>query len=138
MPKTESLKINDVFTISGKEISKIYVDNKMSVHFQGMSKTMQFPQTIFIQGAPTCSAGISPEGLYNRFNDAGRLVFLNQKAIQLASAPIVRVGDKTVMLTTREPDVMESPDDIPVSKNYYHRPVPVGRFQFLSPRLRRK
>ena len=125
MPKSTSLKANDLFTISGEQIPKIYVQNKMAVHFQGMSKTMQFPQTIFLQGAPTCSVGISPEGLYNRLNDAGRLVFLNQKAIQLASAPIIRFADKTVMLTTRDPDVMDSPDDIPVSKNYYHPPVNV-------------
>jgi hypothetical protein len=97
----------------------------MGVHFQGMSKTMQFPQTIFLQGAPTCSVGISPEGLYNRLNDAGRLVFLNQKAIQLASAPFIRVEEKTVMLTTKRPAVTESADDLPVSENYYHPPVSV-------------
>lgn len=125
MPKFHSLKPSDLFTISGAQIPTIYVQNKMTVHFQGMSKTMQFPQTIFLQGAPTCSVGISPEGLYNRLNDAGRLIFLNQKAIQLASAPFIRVGDKTVMLTTKKPEVMESPDDIPVSQNYYHRPVAV-------------
>ncbi|MGD0351157.1 MAG: GH116 family glycosyl hydrolase [Verrucomicrobiota bacterium] len=125
MPKPDSLKRSDLFTISGAQIPKIYAENKMSVHFQGMSKTMQFPQTIFLQGAPTCSVGISPEGLYNRLNDAGRLVFLNQKAMQLASAPIIRFGDKIVMLTTRKPQVMDSPDDIPVSENYYHRPADV-------------
>jgi hypothetical protein len=125
MPKPSSLKTNDLFTISGKQISTIYVDSKMEVHFQGMSKTMQFPQTIFLQGAPTCSVGISPDGLYNRLNDAGRLVFLNQKAIQLASAPFIRAGDKTVMLTTKKPAMMESPDDLPVAKNYYHPPVSV-------------
>jgi hypothetical protein len=127
MPKPCSLKPSGLFTISGAQIPTIYVQNKMAVHFQGMSKTMQFPQTIFLQGAPTCSVGISPEGLYNRLNDAGRLIFLNQKAIQLASAPFIRVGDKTVMLTTKKPEVMESPDDIPVSQNYYHRPVAVGQ-----------
>jgi uncharacterized protein (DUF608 family) len=125
MPKPSSLKTNGLFTISGKQISTIYVDSKMEVHFQGMSKTMQFPQTIFLQGAPTCSVGISPDGLYNRLNDAGRLVFLNQKAIQLASAPFIRAGDKTVMLTTKKPAVTESPDDLPVAKNYYHPPVSV-------------
>ena len=61
----EKIKISDVFTISGRQISKIYKDNKMTVHFQGMSKTLQFPQTIALEGAPTCSIGISPEGLYN-------------------------------------------------------------------------
>src|SRR5208282_6234146 len=99
MPKFHSLKPSDLFTVSGAQIPTIYVQNKMTVHFQGMSKTMQFPQTIFLQGAPTCSVGISPEGLYNRLNDAGRLIFLNQKAIQLASAPFIRVGDKSTMLT---------------------------------------
>ena len=93
-----SLKISDVFTISGAQISEIYIKNKMTVHFQGMSKTLQFPQTIALQGAPTCSIGISPEGLYNRFNDAGRLILLNQNAIQFASAPCVRINDKFVMM----------------------------------------
>jgi uncharacterized protein (DUF608 family) len=126
MAKVGSLKMSDVFTISGAQIPEIYVKNKMSVHFQGMSKTMDFPLTIFLQGAPTCSAGISPDGLYNRINDAGRLVYINQKAIQLASAPIVRIGDeKPVMLTTKKPEVMESPDDIPVSARYYYQPVDV-------------
>ncbi len=126
MPRPYSLKISDLFTISGAQIPAIYVKNKMAVHFQGMSKTMQFPQTIFLQGAPTCSVGISPDGLYNRLNDAGRLVFLNQKAIQFASAPFIRIGDKTVMLTTKKPEVIESPDDIPVSENYYHPVVSEG------------
>ena len=141
MPKASNLKMSDVFTISGAQIPNIYVKNKMAVHFQGMSKTMDFPLTIFLQGAPTCSIGISPEGLYNRLNDAGRLVYLNQKAIQLASAPIVRISalgetspaakrrggsdDKPIMLTTKKPELMESPDDIPVSERYYHRPVDI-------------
>src|SRR4030042_517401 len=101
MAKTSNLKMSDsakrkadkLFTISGAQIPAIYVKNKMSVHFQGMSKTMDFPLTIFLQGAPTCSVGISPEGLYNRINDAGRLVYINQKALRPALAPIVRIGD---------------------------------------------
>jgi uncharacterized protein (DUF608 family) len=126
MPRPYSLKMSDLFTISGAQIPAIYVKNKMAVHFQGMSKTMQFPHTIFLQGAPTCSVGISPEGLYNRINDAGRLVYLNQKAIQLTSAPFIRIGDdKPVMLTTKKPELMESPNDIPVSERYYHRPVDI-------------
>jgi len=127
MPKPHDLKPGDLFTISGAQIPTIYVKNKMAVHFQGMSKTMQFPQTIFLQGAPTCSVGISPEGLYNRLNDAGRLVFLNQKAIQLASAPFIDINGKTVMLTTKKPEMTESPDDLPVSENYYHPPVSMGQ-----------
>jgi uncharacterized protein (DUF608 family) len=95
----------------------------MTVHFQGMSKTLQFPHTIALQGAPTCSVGISPEGLYNRLNNAGRLILLNQNAIQFASAPFVRIGDKCVMLTTRNPRAVEGPDDVPALKNYYHSPV---------------
>ncbi|MBN2020276.1 MAG: hypothetical protein JW749_08630 [Sedimentisphaerales bacterium] len=126
MAKGGSLKMGDLFTISGAQIPEIYVKNKMSVHFQGMSKTMDFPLTIFLQGAPTCSVGISPDGLYNRINDAGRLVYINQKALQLASAPIVRIGDdKPVMLTAKNPAVIESPDDIPVSARYYYPPVDV-------------
>jgi hypothetical protein len=141
MAKAGGLKMSDVFTISGAQIPDIYVKNKMSVHFQGMSKTMDFPLTIFLQGAPTCSIGISPEGLYNRINDAGRLVYINQKAIQLASAPIVRISafgetspaakrrgggdDKPVMLTTKKPIVIECANDIPVSDRYYYPPVDI-------------
>ncbi len=123
MPKLQSLKISDVFTISGAQISSIYVDNKMTVHFQGMSKTLQFPHTIALEGAPTCSIGISPEGLYNRLNNAGRLILLNQNAIQFASAPFICVDDETVMLTTRDPRQAEGPDDVPALRNYYHAPI---------------
>lgn len=123
MPQARSLKISDVFTISGKQISDIYEKNKMKVHFQGMSKTLQFPHTIALQGAPTCSIGISPKGLYNRLNNAGRLILLNQNAIQLGSAPFVRFNDEYAMLTTKDPKVVEGPDDVPAMKNYYHPPV---------------
>ncbi len=132
MPESSNLKISDVFTISGAQISKIYNDNKMRVHFQGMSKTLQFPHTIALQGAPTCSIGISPDGLYNRLNDAGRLILLNQNAIQLGSAPFIRIladedledaKDEYFMLTTKNPGLVEGPDDIPALKNYYHSPV---------------
>jgi uncharacterized protein (DUF608 family) len=124
MPKPYSIKVSDVFTISGAQISDIYIKNKMTVHFQGMSKTLQFPHTIALQGAPTCSIGISPEGLYNRLNDAGRLILLNQNAIQFASAPFIRIDDKFVMLTTKDPKMVEGPDDIPSLKNYYHPAIP--------------
>ena len=124
MPKASSLKISDIFTISGKQISEIYEKNKMTVHFQGMSKTLQFPHTIFLQGAPTCSIGISPDGLYNRLNNAGRLILLNQNAIQFASAPFIRLDDKFVMLTAKNPTTAEGPDDVPALKNYYHPAIP--------------
>lgn len=124
MPKSHELKISDVFTISGSQISDIYVKNSMTVHFQGMSKTLLFPHTVALHGAPTCSIGISPEGLYNRLNNAGRLILLNQNAIQLGSAPFIRAGDsKVIMLTTRDPKSVEGPDDVPAMKNYYHPPV---------------
>ena len=123
MPQASTLKISDVFRISGAQISGIYEKNKMKVHFQGMSKTLQFPHTIALQGAPTCSIGVSPEGLYNRLNNAGRLILLNQNAIQFASAPFIRIDDKYVMLTTRSPNVVEGPDDVPALKNYYHPAV---------------
>jgi uncharacterized protein (DUF608 family) len=123
MPKISNLKISDVFTISGVQISDIYKKNKMTVHFQGMSKTLQFPHTIALAGAPTLSIGISPEGLYNRLNNAGRLILLNQNAIQFASAPFIHINDKFFMLTTRNPKAVEGPDDIPAMKNYYHPPV---------------
>jgi uncharacterized protein (DUF608 family) len=117
------LKTTDIYTITGPEIRRRYVENRMSVHFQGMSKTLQFPHTIALMGAPTCSIGISPEGLYNRLNDAGRLILLNHNGIQFGSAPFVRVAGKTVMLTTRDPWAVEGPDDTPALKNYYHPPV---------------
>jgi uncharacterized protein (DUF608 family) len=123
MVKSYNLKTSDIYTISGKQISDIYVKNKMTVHSQGMSKTLQFPHTIALQGAPTCSIGISPEGLYNRLNNAGRLILLNQNAIQLGSAPFIRVSDKTYMLTARDPQKVEGPDDVPALRNYYHPAV---------------
>jgi uncharacterized protein (DUF608 family) len=123
MSRPSSLGIGDVFTIRGSQVSDVYVKNRMTVHFQGMSKTLQFPQTIALQGAPTCSIGISPQGLYNRLNNAGRLILLNQNAIQFGSAPFVRVDGKCTMLTTRNPTEVEGPDDIPALKNYYHAPV---------------
>jgi uncharacterized protein (DUF608 family) len=125
MSKSKSVTMNDIYTISGTQISEIYVKNRMTVHFQGMSKTLQFPQTIALQGAPTCSIGISPEGLYNRLNNAGRLILLNQNGIQFGSAPFISIGDeKAVMLTQKEPKKVEGPDDIPAIKNYYHPPIP--------------
>ena len=123
MPKSAAFDVRDIYTIAGAKIAAIYEQNKMTVHFQGMSKTLQFPQTVALQGAPTCSVGISPYGLYNRLNDAGRLIMLNQKAIQFASAPFVRIGDKFTMLTQRKPQVSENPDDIPAIENYYHPPI---------------
>jgi uncharacterized protein (DUF608 family) len=123
MSKSYSVKTTDIYTISGSEIRKRYVDNMMSVHFQGMSKTLQFPHTIALMGAPTCSVGISPEGLYNRLNDAGRVILLNHNGVQLSSAPFVRVAGKTFMLTTRDPQAAEGVDDVPALKNYYHPPI---------------
>lgn len=127
MTKPYRFNPSDLFTITGTQIHTIYVKNRMTVHFQGMSKTMQFPQTIFLQGAPTCSVGISPDGVYNRLNDAGRLVFLNQKSVQLASAPVVGIGEQMFMLTTKRPEIIESPDDIPVAERYYHPPVQLNQ-----------
>jgi len=48
---------------------------------------------------------------------------LNQNAIQLASAPFIRIGDEFVMLTTKNPTAVEGPDDVPALKNYYHPPI---------------
>ena len=84
MPNKAAFDPRDIYTIAGPEIATIYEKNKMTVHFQGMSKTLQFPQTVALQGAPTCSIGVSPYGLYNRLNDAGRLIMLNQHAVQFA------------------------------------------------------
>jgi uncharacterized protein (DUF608 family) len=113
----------DVYTITGPEIAEIYEKNRMTVHFQGMSKTLQFPQTVALQGAPTCSIGVSPYGLYNRLNDAGRLIMLNQMAVQFGSAPFARAGDECRMLTQKEPGGAEAPDDVQPLGNYYHPPV---------------
>jgi uncharacterized protein (DUF608 family) len=123
MPKSTSFNVRDLYTIAGPKVASIYEQNKMSVHFQGMSKTLQFPQTVALQGAPTCSIGISPCGLYNRLNDAGRLIMLNQKAVQFGSAPFVRLGDRCTMLTQAKPGITELPDDIPAVGNYYHPSV---------------
>ena len=123
MPKSTGFDLRDIYTIRGDKIATIYERNKMAVHFQGMSKCLQFPQTVALQGAPTCSIGISPYGLYNRLNDAGRLIMLNQKAVEFASAPFIRIGDKCTMLTQKQPGDAEMPDDIPAVKIYYHPPV---------------
>ena len=120
MPKPTTFDVRDIYTIAGPEVTTIYEKNKMAVHFQGMSKTLQFPQTVALQGAPTCSIGISPYGLYNRLNDAGRLIMLPQKAVQFASAPFIRIGDQCTMLTQKLAGETELPDDIPAVANYYH------------------
>jgi hypothetical protein len=78
---------------------------------------------VALQGAPTCSIGVSPYGLYNRLNDAGRLIMLNQKAIQFGSAPYIRIDDTCTMLTQKLPGETELPDDIPAVKNYYPAPI---------------
>jgi uncharacterized protein (DUF608 family) len=119
MSQSKSFDIHDIYTINGPKIAEIYEKNKMTVHFQGMSKTLQFPQTVALQGAPTCSIGISPYGLYNRLNDAGRLIMLNQKAVQFGSVPYIHIGDENIMLTQKQPGETELPDDIPAVKNYY-------------------
>ncbi|HES59237.1 MAG TPA: hypothetical protein ENO18_02305, partial [Caldithrix sp.] len=75
-----------------------------------------------IQGAPTCSIGISPYGLYNRLNDAGRLIMLNQKAVQLGSAPYISTYEGETLLTQLPTGETES-DDIPALKNYYPAPI---------------
>ena len=123
MTNSVSFNIKDIYTISGPRITEIYENNKMSVHFQGMSKCLQFPHTVALQGAPTCSIGISPYGLYNRLNDAGRLIMLNQKAVQFGSVPYIRIGETSRMLTQKLPGETELPDDIPAMKNYYPAPV---------------
>jgi uncharacterized protein (DUF608 family) len=118
-PKSAGFDVRDIYTITGTETATIYEKNRMAVHFQGMSKTLQFPQTVALQGAPTCSIGISPYGFYNRFNDAGRLIMLNQKAVQFGSVPFVRIGDQSTLLTQAKPGISELPDDVPAIKNYY-------------------
>ncbi len=118
MTQSNSFNIKDIYTITGSRITDIYENNKMTVHFQGMSKCLQFPHTVALQGAPTCSIGISPYGLYNRFNDAGRLILLNQKAVQFGSAPYISTYEGNTLLTQLQPGETES-DDIPAMKNYY-------------------
>ena len=123
MASSSGFKPSDLFTITGPDIATIYEKNRMTVHFQGMSKTLQFPQTAAIQGAPTCSVGLSPYGLYNRFNDSGRLILLNQKAVQFGSAPFIRVGEDSVMLTDKAITEADTGDDVPALKNYYYDPI---------------
>ncbi len=122
MATSNSFNIHDIYTITGPRITEIYEHNKMTVHFQGMSKCLQFPHTVALQGAPTCSIGISPYGLYNRLNEAGRLILLNQKAVQFASAPYIRTYEGITLLTQLQPQETES-DDIPALKNYYPQAI---------------
>lgn len=124
MSNSTAFNVHDIYTITGPKIAEIYEKNNMTVHFQGMSKCLEFPQTVALQGAPTCSIGLSPYGLYNRFNNAGRLILLNQKAVQFGSAPFIRIDDECILLTQKQPGETELPDDIPAVKNYYHEPVP--------------
>ena len=49
MASSSGFKPSDLFTITGPDIDTIYEKNRMTVHFQGMSKTLQFPQTAAIQ-----------------------------------------------------------------------------------------
>src|SRR5512135_3562754 len=121
--KSTAFDLRDIYTITGPEVVSIYEKNKMGVHFQGMSKTLQFPHTVALQGAPTCSIGVSPYGLYNRLNNAGRLIMLNQTAVQFGSAPYIRIDNTCIMLTQKLPGETEIPDDIPAVKNYYPAPV---------------
>jgi uncharacterized protein (DUF608 family) len=123
MPKPTDFDERGVYTLTGPEIAFVYEKNRMAVHFQGMSKTLQFPQTVALQGAPTCSIGISPYGTYNRLNDAGRLIMLNQKAVQFGSVPFVRIGEDFAMLTQKKPGEDGLPDDVLPTENYYHPPV---------------
>ena len=124
MPKSAAFDVRDIYTIAGPEIAAIYERNKMAVHFQGMSKTLQFPQTVALQGAPTCSIGISPYGLYNRLNDAGRLIMLNQKAIQFGSAPFRPHRRQAHHAHTAiAGGLPRLADDIPALQNYYHPPI---------------
>ncbi len=122
MANSKTFDMHDIYTISGTQISEIYEKNKMTVHFQGMSKCLEFPHTVALQGAPTCSIGISPYGLYNRFNDAGRLIMLNQKTLQFGSAPYISTYEGETLLTQLPPGENES-DDIPAMKNYYPEAV---------------
>jgi uncharacterized protein (DUF608 family) len=123
MAKSNSFDIHDIYSISGPQIREIYENNKMEVHFQGMSKCLQFPHTVALQGAPTCSIGISPYGLYNRLNEAGRLIMLNQNAVQFGSVPYIRIDGERTLLTQKQPGETELPDDIPALKNYYPEPI---------------
>ena len=121
--KSTEFNLRDIYTISGTEVVNIYEKNKMAVHFQGMSKTLQFPQTVALQGAPTCSIGINPYGLYNRLNDAGRTYHAEpDSAVQFGSAPYIRIDDACTNADTEGlPGETELPDDIPALKNYYYR-----------------
>ena len=132
MPNRAAFDVREIYTIAGPKIAAIYEQNKMTVHFQGMSKTLQFPQTVALQGAPTCSIGISPYGLYNRLNDAGRLIMLNQKAVQFGSAPFIRIGDKCTHADAAAAGRGRSCRTTSRrSGNYYHPPI--GRRTSLSP-----
>jgi len=118
-----------ICTFSRRQISNAFTENHMTVYPQGMSKCLKFSKTVALSGTPTLSVGISPEGLYNRLNDAGRLILLEQNAALFGSAPFIRVHDqkgvpKYTMLTTRNPKLVEVPGDTAALASYYHPPVP--------------
>ena len=125
MPKSSAFNIRDIYTIDGTEDRQPSTSRtRWRCTFRACPSPCSFRKRWRLQGAPTCSIGISPYGLYNRLNDAGRLIMLNQKAVQFGSAPFVRVGDK---LHNADPEAtgrdQSSGDDIPAIKNYYPPPV---------------
>ena len=61
MSKSNRVKTTDIYTIAGSQISgSVYVKNKMTVHFQGMSKTLQFPHTIALRALPPARSASLP------------------------------------------------------------------------------
>jgi hypothetical protein len=105
MPKSTGFDMRDIYTIPGAKIAAIYEQTKWRFTSRACPRPCSSRKRSALQGAPTCSIGISPYGLYNRLNDAGRLIMLNQKAVQFASAPFIRIGDKCTMLTQKKPQV---------------------------------
>jgi len=116
--------------VAGDKIPEIYVKNKMLSHNQGHAQTTSFPSTIALLGAPTMSYGVDHDGLINRIDDAGRMVFIHDKAMRLASVPFVRTESGTTMLTPSVPDVKENRDDIPLAHSYYHPSIAQKDFSF--------
>ena len=60
MPKSTPFNIRDIYTIDGTEIAAIYEQNKMAVHFQGMSKCLLFPQTVALRARRRARSAFPP------------------------------------------------------------------------------
>jgi len=134
MPKANRVATTDIYTITARRSGGATSTTRCRCIFRGCPRPFSPPHDR-AHGAPTCSVGISPEGLYNRLNDAGRLILLNHNGVP-AWFRAVRCGShgKTFHAHDQGPAIGEGPDDVPALKNYYILRLPRSRPVCLLPR----